>query len=175
MSPASYPLNPIDPGLPVDTVMTRAVTVPSGVGIRAALVELSEAGGEEIIVVDDSRRPVGVFAGERIAAEWCPQRVERGSSPGEEADPDGWPLPAPTPSRVDELMVPVRARLAAGASIAEACALMASSGCSRAAVIGENGRLVGVVTAGSVLFWVARAVGSGREPRAGQSPPRRGA
>lgn len=175
MTPAPHLPFPIDPGLPVDTVMTRAVTVPSGVGIRAALVELSEAGGEEIIVVDDSLRPVGVFAGERIAAEWCPERVGRGSSPGEEADPDGWPLPAPTPSRVDELMVPVRARLAAGASIAEACALMASSGCSRAAVIGEKGRLVGVVTAGSVLFWVARAVAIGREPRAGRSPPRRGA
>lgn len=175
MSTAPAPLFWRDPNQPVDTVMTRPVTVPSGIGIRAALAELTEAGGDEIVIVDRRRRPLGVIAGQRVAAEWCPHPADRASSPGSETDPEGWPLPVPTPSRVDELMVPIRARLAAGASIARACALLATEGCARAAVVSSSGRLVGIVTASAVLGWVARAVRSGETPRVAQSPPRWGA
>jgi CBS domain-containing protein len=139
--------------------MTRPVTVPTGIGIRAALRELSDTGGDEILVVDSRRRPVGVFAGERVAAEWCPEgrRTVRVGAAGEESDPEGWPLPVPTPSRVDELTVPIRAQVAAGATIAQACAAMVSAGCARAAVVSSSGRLVGVVTSGAVLTWIARS------------------
>lgn len=156
-----HPLFLLDPSLPVETVMTPPVAIPVGIGAHAARLELADSGCEEIFVVDASFRPLGVCANEPVATEWCPSELSlpRRARPGaEECDPEGWPEPTPTATRVDDIMVPIRARIAAGSSIAHACALMAGAHCTRAAIVNASGRLIGLVTASSVLAWIASSV-----------------
>lgn len=149
----------LDPNAPVDSLVTNPRTVPSGIGARTARLELAEPACEEVVVVDEAFHPIGVFGNEAVLGEWYPDvRLPGWYAPasGDETDPEGWPLPIRTPTRVDDLMVPVRALVAAGSSISAACQAMMQARCTRALVVSSAGRLIGVLTASAVRSWISQ-------------------
>jgi CBS domain-containing protein len=154
---------------PVSAVMTtRVLAVRPDVGVEALGDLLLDRGFGGAPVVDEEGRPVGVVSktdflrervvagdtGEAVTPGWQPSRgrfqVEIGS---------GVHLTSPPDALVADVMTPAAFVLSENAPLAQAAALMAFERVHRVPVVGDDGRVVGIVTSIDILRWLAQEGG----------------
>jgi len=125
---------------PVSAVMTRDVTCVAADDAVDALEEiLLTRGISGAPVVDELGRPVGMVSKTDLVASHYAS-LKAGTTVG-------------------DIMMPGPFCLATTESIAKAAGLMAFEGVHRVAVVGEDGRVVGIIAALDILRWLARESG----------------
>ena len=130
----------------VAEIMTRAVVcVQADVSLDAATALFLETGLRSLPVVDAEGRLLGFVTESDVVLE-----VQLGRA-----------AHAPT---VADVMSCCPLWLRESATVGTAAALLAAEGEDRLAVVGEGGRLVGVVATTDVLGWLARAEGHSTLP-----------
>ena len=121
----------------VDQIMTEdLVTVSGSLTLAAAGETMTDADIKSVVVSDAEDRPVGILTSTdfvRMAAD--------GNSPAE--------------SRVSEYMTADIVTTTPGAAVDEAADLMVDHGISHLPVVGDDGRLTGIVTTTDVAVYVS--------------------
>jgi len=138
-------------GTTASKVMTEAVAwVSPGTSLRVALRQLREYGVKALPVVDSERRVVGILTQTDIIekADWGPSAVGSGLN---------WRLRAATNSdrplrgRVRDVMTASVATVLSTTPIARVIHTMLKSGHHHLPVIGDDGRILGIVTQSDVV------------------------
>jgi CBS domain-containing protein len=154
---------------PVSAVMTtRVLAVRPDVSLEALGDLFLDRGIGGAPVVDEEGHAVGMVSktdflrdrlvtgdtGEAVTPGWQPSqgrfRLEMGAGMHLEAQPSGL---------VADVMTPTAFVLSESAPVAQAAALMAFEGIHRVPVIGDDERVVGIVTSIDIMRWLAQAGG----------------
>ncbi|MCA9597046.1 MAG: CBS domain-containing protein [Myxococcales bacterium] len=153
---------------PVTEVMTSAVLCVSADTTLEALTSLFlEHGISGAPVVDDQGRPIGVVSKTDLLREMTvrgqTEEVESRTFRVHGWDIDlgrGFHLAEVAQARVRDIMMPLAYALPESAPLSLAAALMAQEGVHRVPVVsGNDGSVVGIVSALDVLRWLARSEG----------------
>lgn len=127
-------------------LMTRnVVSVRPELCLESATALLIESGLEALPVVDAASRLLG-FVSESALLREAKQPWDASRAKGERRT-------------VGDLMTPCTLSLPESASITRAAALLAFERQCRLAVVSRTGKVVGVLSASDVLYWLARADG----------------
>lgn len=138
-------------GTTASTIMTNAVAwVSPGTSLRVALRQLREYGIKALPVLDGERRVVGILTQTDIIekADWGPTAVGSGLN---------WRLRAITNSdrplrgRVRDVMSASVATVLATTPVARVIHLMLKSGHHHLPVVGDDGRILGIITQTDVV------------------------
>lgn len=138
-------------GTTASTIMTRSVAwVSPGTSLRVALRQLREYGVKALPVVDGERRVVGILTQTDIIekADWGPTAVGSGLN---------WRLRAITNSdrplrgRVRDVMSASVATVLDTTPVARVIHLMLKSGHHHLPVVGDDGRILGIITQTDVV------------------------
>ncbi len=134
----------------VASVMSPAVLcVRDDVSVDELVLLLVEHGISGVPVVDEAGRPIGVVSRSDLLWEDYDEveaRVERYHAPKR-------------PLAVREIMTSKVFSLPEGATLSQAAAAMAQEGVHRLPILDENGAVVGILSAGDLLAWLARSTG----------------
>lgn len=137
--------------LPVSRIMTPdVVTFAPDTSIETATRILLERGISGAPVVDENMRPTGMVSKTDLLEAWQ-QRVQaqaQGALDDDEGD-----------VHVGDIMVPYLLAISHRGPISLATALMAYEGVHRLVVLGENNKMVGIVTSLDIVRWVAEISG----------------
>jgi CBS domain-containing protein len=156
--PSETPAAAPDNSRTIAAVMTPfPVSAPADLSTEAARLLLVERGGAWLFVVDDDGRPLGTIERSDLVLEPDPEPVSQVrlrvvprdlSSIVEDEDEDDLEPVAPRirERSIGEVMSPLDVWLDQRMSIAQAARSLERAGARRAAVVDENGRLVGVLT-----------------------------
>ena len=124
---------------PVGALMSREVVcVAATLGRADAIALFLDRGLSGAPVVDDAGRPLGMLA----RSDLLRAAVER-----------------PAPSSAADMMMPIAYTLAENDPLSRGAALMAAEGVHHLPVIGDHGRVVGLVSTLDITRWLARQAG----------------
>jgi CBS domain-containing protein len=144
----------------VAAVMTRnVVCVRPDLRVDDLVLLLVEHGISGVPVVNDAGKPVGVVSRADLLwesydeTEARTERIRGHPLNGEES------AGAKSAITVEEIMTPTAVTLPESASIAEGAAVMARHGVHRAPIVDQDGLLVGILSTGDLVVWLARAAG----------------
>jgi signal transduction histidine kinase/CheY-like chemotaxis protein len=149
--------------VPISEVMARnVVCVPEHFSVTTLEELLLDRGLSGVPVVDDDGRPVGFVAMTDIVRE-LHYRAETTQASAD--DSLGWGFhEEPEPRTVAQVMTPVAFELPASCLVAKAIRLMATQHVHRVPVVSEAGNLLGIVSAGDIVRYLARAGRAASEP-----------
>ncbi len=149
------------PRVTVGDLMTRnVVCVRPDLSLDAVTELFVETGLKAAPVVDEAGTVLGVVSESDVLVDVYAQASASERAPFEDEAPEI----AGRSRTVADVMLPVVLTLPETASITRAAALMAFEGVYRVTVVSEDGRVVGVLSAGDVLYWLARADGYALPP-----------
>ena len=144
----------------VASVMSREVVcIQADVSVDELVLLLVEHGISGVPVVDQTGRPIGVVS--RTDLLWedydeAEARMERSRNrhlkKSEEARPK-------RPLAVGEIMTSTVFSLPEGTPVSQAAAAMVQQGVHRLPIVDDNGAVVGILSAGDLLAWLARNTG----------------
>jgi len=144
----------------VAEIMTREVLcVRQDLRVDDLVLLLVEHGISGVPVVNENGKPVGIVSRADLLWESYDEveaRSERTHGPGLNGDDSSRFRPGIT---VGEIMSSTAVTVSESTTIAEAAAVMARHGVHRAPVVDQNATVVGIVSAGDVLVWLARSAG----------------
>jgi signal transduction histidine kinase/CheY-like chemotaxis protein len=145
--------------VPLSEVMARnVVCVPENLSVTTLEDLLLDQDLSGVPVVDDDGRPVGFVAMTDIVRE-LHYRAETAQALAD--DSLGWGFHEERePTIVGQVMTPIAFELPGSCLVAKAVSLMATQDVHRVPVVSESGTLLGIVTAGDIVRYLARA---GRE------------
>lgn len=137
--------------MPVSSIMTTdVVAFPPDTSIEEATRILLERGISGAPVVDAAMRPTGMISKTDLLEAWQ-QRIQA-QAQGSADDGD-------SEVHVGDIMVPYLLAISHRGPISLATALMAYEGVHRLVVLGENNKMVGIVTSLDIVRWVAELSG----------------
>ena len=150
---------------PIGSMMTRSVVRVCEHFSVATLEELLlERNLSGVPVVDDDQKLVG-FAAMTDIVRYLHDRENTGEASADAGAGLGWGFhEEPEPTTVAHLMAPIAFELRESCPVAKAVSLMAMQHVHRIPVVSDDGELVGIVTSGDIVRYLARAGRAASDP-----------
>jgi CBS domain-containing protein len=143
---------------PLSQVMTRVVQcVTPDVSVETLTALLLELGISGVPVVDGEGHPIGMASKTDLIRE---QHTEGDTLVADVDFESGFHTARIARATVADIMMPVAFTLEETAPLSYAAALMATEGVHRLPIVGNDGKVVGILSALDVLRWLAEETGS---------------
>jgi CBS domain-containing protein len=151
------------PRLSVSDIMTRNVLcVRPDLSLDAVTELFVESGLKAAPVVDDTGKLLGIVSESEVLIDVY---ARAGTDEREDAYLEDEQLRLVSATRtVADVMVPFAFTLPENAPITRAAAVMAFEGIYRLTVVSEDGNVVGILSAGDILYWLSKADGYALPP-----------
>jgi CBS domain-containing protein len=131
---------------PVHVIMTKnVICVSADTSLDSVALLFLEKGLSGAPVIDRNERPIGMVSKTDLVRVFY-----------QKDHPDAPPIPS---SQAWEIMSPIVTILHHNSSIAKASALMAAEGLHRVPVVGEDGKVIGLLSSTDILRWLSLATG----------------